>query len=118
MAAASHLPLHTPAGSGCGLCSRRQPRQLLSRRLKRPRSVDVSLTLGRALQSMEGSLRARTRAHLAELALLNLASMYELSSSMPAKEAKAGLAAWAYRVAPEDFDMACLRLDEDRDKQR
>ena len=49
-------------------------------------------------------------AHLAELALLNLVSMYELSSSIPAAEAKAGLAAWANRVAPEDFDMACLRL--------
>ena len=66
------------------------------------------------LQSMEGSLRAHTRNHLSELALLNLASMYELSSSMPAKEAKAGLAAWAHRVAGDDFDMACLRLDDDK----
>ena len=33
------------------------------------------------LQSMEGSLRTRHQAHLSELALLNLASMNELSSS-------------------------------------
>ena len=64
----------------------------------------------RVLQTMEASLRTRSHAHLSELALLNLASMYELSSSMPSAEAKTGLAAWAHRVAPEDFDMACLRL--------
>ena len=58
---------------------------------------------------MEGSLRTRYQAHLSELALLNLASMYELSSSMPAAEAKSGLAAWAARVAPADFDMSCCR---------
>ena len=46
--------------------------------------------------------------------LLNLASMYEMISSMPAKEAKAGLAAWAHSVAGDDFDMACLRLDDDK----
>ena len=61
------------------------------------------------MQALEGSLRGRAGAHLQETVLLNLASMYELSSSLPAAEAKAGLAAWAARVAPHDFDMSCIR---------
>ncbi len=44
-----------------------------------------------------------------ETVLLNLCSMYELSSSTASAEAKRRLAAWAARAAPDDFDLSCIR---------
>jgi hypothetical protein len=46
---------------------------------------------------------------LRESVLLNLCSMYELSSSTASAEARRKLAAWAARCAPDDFDLSCIR---------
>ena len=57
-------------------------------------------------QALEGALKARPVAHLREMVLLNLCSMYELSSATAAADAKRALAAWTVRAAPDDFDLA------------
>ena len=60
-------------------------------------------------QALEGDLRTRTAAHMHETVLLNLSSMYELSSAGAAAGAKRALSEWASRARPDDFDMACIR---------
>ena len=60
-------------------------------------------------QGLEGGLQARPAAHLREPLLLNLCSMYELSSSSASAESKRRLSAWAARFAPDDFDLTCTR---------
>lgn len=60
-------------------------------------------------QGLEGGLQARPKAHLREPVLLNLCSMYELSSSSASAESKRRLSAWAARFAPDDFDLTCTR---------
>ena len=60
-------------------------------------------------QALEGDLRTRAAAHLQETLLLNLSSMYELSSAGAAADAKRALSDWASRAGPDDFDMACIR---------
>jgi hypothetical protein len=61
-----------------------------------------------AVRSLEASLQARPREHLREAVLLNLCSMYELSSSTASVEAKRRLTAWAAR-GPDDFDLSIFR---------
>ncbi len=60
-------------------------------------------------QVLESGLQARPEAHLREPLLLNLCSMYELSSSSASAESKRRLSAWAARCVPDDFDLTCTR---------
>ncbi len=62
-----------------------------------------------AVQSLEAALQANPQSFLQETVLLNLCSMYELSSSTASTESKRRLMAWASRVGPEDFDLSIFR---------
>ncbi|BDA49206.1 Trafficking protein particle complex subunit 12 [Coccomyxa sp. Obi] len=62
-----------------------------------------------AVQSLEAALQANPQSFLQETVLLNLCSMYELSSSTASTESKRRLTAWASRVGPEDFDLSIFR---------
>lgn len=62
-----------------------------------------------AIQALETDLRTRAAAHLQETLLLNLSSMYELSSAGVAAENKRVLSDWASRAGPDDLDNAVIR---------
>ncbi|KAK9808151.1 hypothetical protein WJX73_002349 [Symbiochloris irregularis] len=64
-----------------------------------------------AIKAIEGDLRSRAAAHLQETVLLNLSSMYELSSAGAAAESKRALSDWAGRSGPDDLDISCIRAD-------
>ena len=61
------------------------------------------------VQALEGSLKAEPLAMLREPLLANLGSMYELCSPTTGPAAKKNLSTWASRIAPDDFDLSCLR---------
>lgn len=61
-----------------------------------------------AVQSLEAALQAQPQSFLQETVLLNLCSMYELSSSTASTESKRRLTAWASK-GPEDFDLSIFR---------
>ncbi len=61
-----------------------------------------------AVQSLEAALQAQPQAFLQETVLLNLCSMYELSSSTASTESKRRLTAWASK-GPEDLDLSIFR---------
>lgn len=62
-----------------------------------------------ATQVLEDVLQRSPLTALHEPLVLNLCSMYELSS-MNSTEAKRTLSSWIMRIAPDDFDMTCTRL--------
>jgi hypothetical protein len=54
--------------------------------------------------------QAHPTSNLNEVLVLNLSSMYELSSTAYSMEAKGKLGAWVSRIAPDDFDLSCVRM--------
>ena len=61
------------------------------------------------LQQLEQSLASHPGTVLRETVLLNLASLYNLSSSAASTEAKKKLGAWATSFATDDVDLACIQ---------
>ena len=61
------------------------------------------------LQQLEHSLAEHPETILKETVLLNLSSMYALSSSAASTEAKRKLGAWASSFATDDVDLTCIR---------
>lgn len=61
------------------------------------------------LQQLEGGLASHPESLLRETVLLNLSSMYSLSSSAASTEAKKKLGAWAASHATDDVDLTCLQ---------
>jgi hypothetical protein len=64
--------------------------------------------LASAVALLEGALRGQPRQLLRETLLLNLCSMYDLSSSTASTESKRRLTAWA-AGGPDDFDLSIFR---------
>ena len=62
-----------------------------------------------ALQQLEHSLAEHPETVLKETVLLNLSSMYNLSSSAASTEARRKLGAWASSFATDDVDLTCIR---------
>ena len=60
------------------------------------------------LQQLERGLAGHPGTVLRETVLLNLTSMYNLSSSAASTEAKRKLGAWAANFAADDIDLRCL----------
>lgn len=61
------------------------------------------------LQQLEQSLASHPETVLRETVLLNLTSMYNLSSSAASTEAKKKLGAWAASYATDDIDLTCIQ---------
>lgn len=61
------------------------------------------------LQQLEHSLAGHPETLLRETVLLNLTSMYNLSSSAASTEAKKKLGAWAASFASDDVNLACIQ---------
>ena len=61
------------------------------------------------LHRLEHSLAEHPETVLKETVLLNLSSMYNLSSSAASTEAKRKLGAWASSFATDDVDLTCIR---------
>lgn len=61
------------------------------------------------LQQLEQSLAGHPGTVLRETVLLNLTSLYNLSSSAASTEAKKKLSAWAASFAADDVDLACIQ---------
>ena len=60
------------------------------------------------LQQLERGLAGHPGTVLHETVLLNLTSMYNLSSSAASTEAKRKLGAWAAKFAADDIDLTCI----------
>lgn len=73
------------------------------------RALSVEVQGRGFLQLLEGSLRDQQTTLLAEPVIANLSSMYDLCSPAISQASKKNLGAWVEKVAPEDFDLSCLR---------